>query len=1345
MSRDVMPVPKEPPPDIQVNASISSCKSTKATRALYDTGADDMTTNDPFIIHHLRLLPKNEWTTLFDAGKKAHFSQYGGESKLILKSGKIKVIRMRLTMTMSITVVDPTKLKDPSKTCTFEGQIVDHDEKQFSHVCRYDDGTTEMIPLTQYKRTTPNIERYYTEPFVRVEDSVKLLYIKAGSVRDIARLSSSDISPCPQIQIRSRLNNETTRILWHHRLGHINDDALSTVHKLVTGVPQITPRTSLDKCPTCMKTKIKKTGKLKSSFRTVSDIKADKNAGFFQHLQIDIGIIVLRSKNEGRVKRLCAHNGDSLYVVIQCLKTDYVFGSTSSSKEPAIKWIHFLLTRFCNWKAREKTFRMDCGGETGYSHTLSSLLQSFQYKNETTGPDNSSANGKIERFNGTVKGGIRSLITAVDWTSKVWNFAFYHYVRIYNSTPHAHGVPYTNVTGKLADLSLMRIFGCPVTVLKNGTRPALEDHSRHGRFAGYDGTMKKILYFPKGKSSPLEATNVVFDELFSSWKTVPPVVQDLRRAMGREEQVLDACARRQTGVQFDLDIVTENEQFAKIREIIIIPSGDRPLGIKVEIDVATNRGYISDVLPGSLITNVRNWRIEVIGSFITRVNDDIVFTKETINEELSRAMDDQETFTITIATDMLDPLPKAKQLPIPRLQLDQLRHIDTIRSAISDSETREDGAVPIIGFISDDSIQDSDYAIATDLPLGEENTMTIDIYLAEEYSFDDPVDVPLVASTQAKDLTSKTSQFSRRKLKQTPEWSDWLAAEWKQLDAMVKDDMFGEAVLRSDLDPDTKCNVMRVVWNYAEKLHTLMKKARVCGDGRGLRPKHKSMQKSYAACASNTGLRMHIAIAAYENRLMFATDADNAYAQSGPLDILTLLEVDDAIREWYYERYKVLLPRGSLLKLKSSIQGHPDAGVNWQKKVDTSLEGFGWRKTIHEPCLYRRDMGDKSDQLMCRQVDDMLLSLKTKEEFLVIASELDTVLNMTHENKLATCFNGLEIEQTRDYIGIGVEKYIVKVYTDHGWDAENISKKPKAPLSELLAKEIIESDKGPQSKSPAAIALQNEMGFSYRMLLGELIWAYVIVRLDIGYAMSLLSRYAEYPAKVHYTGLKSVTRYLRETKDRQIIYWRKEPLIGLPPGTFVPYEIPPDVLYPFPPDPYLVTADVDASHATDIASRRSTGGHIVMIFAAAVLWQAKLQATMATSSTESEFMQAVTACKGVLFIRHIMNELRRMQKGPSPINEDNMACIMMVNQRRPTTRTRHIDIQWFAIQQWKEEGKIIMQYISTHINSADATTKALGWVLHNKHSFRSMGLYGSPYSYGKQRITAVKNTPMEGE
>ena len=70
----------------------------------------------------------------------------------------------------------------------------------------------------------------------------------------------------------------------------------------------------------------------------------------------------------------------------------------------------------------------------------------------------------------------------------------------------------------------------------------------------------------------------------------------------------------------------------------------------------------------------------------------------------------------------------------------------------------------------------------------------------------------------------------------------------------------------------------------------------------------------------------------------------------------------------------------------------------------------------------------------------------------------------------------------------------------------------------------------------------------------------------------------------------------------------------------------------------------------------------------------------------------------------------------------------MVNESRPTPRARHIDIQHFAIQEWREIGDILMRHCPGVLNSSDDLTKALGWVLHSRHARRSMGHYklGSP-------------------
>jgi len=58
----------------------------------------------------------------------------------------------------------------------------------------------------------------------------------------------------------------------------------------------------------------------------------------------------------------------------------------------------------------------------------------------------------------------------------------------------------------------------------------------------------------------------------------------------------------------------------------------------------------------------------------------------------------------------------------------------------------------------------------------------------------------------------------------------------------------------------------------------------------------------------------------------------------------------------------------------------------------------------------------------------------------------------------------------------------------------------------------------------------------------------------------------------------------------------------------------------------------------------------------------------------------------------------------------------MINQQKPTTHSRHIDVQFFAIQDWRRPGDIVMKHITGILNMADDSTKALGWILHHHHA-----------------------------
>jgi hypothetical protein len=57
-----------------------------------------------------------------------------------------------------------------------------------------------------------------------------------------------------------------------------------------------------------------------------------------------------------------------------------------------------------------------------------------------------------------------------------------------------------------------------------------------------------------------------------------------------------------------------------------------------------------------------------------------------------------------------------------------------------------------------------------------------------------------------------------------------------------------------------------------------------------------------------------------------------------------------------------------------------------------------------------------------------------------------------------------------------------------------------------------------------------------------------------------------------------------------------------------------------------LTGYVNAAHATDLKTRRSVSGYVFTLAGGAVAFKSKLQATVATSSTEVEFVAAVSKC-----------------------------------------------------------------------------------------------------------------------
>jgi hypothetical protein len=65
---------------------------------------------------------------------------------------------------------------------------------------------------------------------------------------------------------------------------------------------------------------------------------------------------------------------------------------------------------------------------------------------------------------------------------------------------------------------------------------------------------------------------------------------------------------------------------------------------------------------------------------------------------------------------------------------------------------------------------------------------------------------------------------------------------------------------------------------------------------------------------------------------------------------------------------------------------------------------------------------------------------------------------------------------------------------------------------------------------------------------------------------------------------------------------------------------------------------VDADYGGDAATRRSTARYAFMLFGAWVSWQSRLQRSVATSTTEAEYMAACTGTREALWMKILLCE-----------------------------------------------------------------------------------------------------------
>jgi hypothetical protein len=147
----------------------------------------------------------------------------------------------------------------------------------------------------------------------------------------------------------------------------------------------------------------------------------------------------------------------------------------------------------------------------------------------------------------------------------------------------------------------------------------------------------------------------------------------------------------------------------------------------------------------------------------------------------------------------------------------------------------------------------------------------------------------------------------------------------------------------------------------------------------------------------------------------------------------------------------------------------------------------------------------------------------------------------------------------------------------------------------------------------------------------------------------------------------------------------------------------------------------DSDWATCVKTHHSFSGICIQLAGGTIAYKTKFQPTVALSSTKAEFMVACDVGRMFLFIRSVLWDLNIPQEAATIAYQDNDGCTAMSNAQKPTARTRHIDIKYFAFCDWVEHDLIRLERIDTSINISNHLTKALTRILFHRHANYLLG------------------------
>ncbi|KAJ9683174.1 hypothetical protein PVL29_018954 [Vitis rotundifolia] len=411
---------------------------------------------------------------------------------------------------------------------------------------------------------------------------------------------------------------------------------------------------------------------------------------------------------------------------------------------------------------------------------------------------------------------------------------------------------------------------------------------------------------------------------------------------------------------------------------------------------------------------------------------------------------------------------------------------------------------------------------------------------------------------------------------------------------------------------------------------------------------------TFSPVAKIASVRLLLSMAAMCSWPLYQLDIKNAFLHG------------DLAEEVYMEQPPGFVAQGEsglVCRLHRSLYGLKQSPRAWFGRFSSVVQEFGMlRSTADHSVFYHHNSLGQSIYLVV-YVDDIVITGSDQDGIQKLKQHLFTHFQTKDLGKLKY-FLGIEIAQSSSGVVLSQRKYALDILEETGMlDCKPVDT-PMDPNVKLVP------GQGEPLGDPGR----------YRRLVGKLNYL-TITRPDISFPVSVVSQFLQSPCDSHWNAVIRILRYIKSTPGQGVLYENRGHT--------------------------QVVGYTDADWAGSPTDRRSTSGYCVFIGGNLISWKSKKQDVVARSSAEAEYRAMALATCELIWLRHLLRELRFGKDEQMKLICDNQAALHIASNPVFHERTKHIEVDCHFIREKIASGCVATSFVNSNDQLADIFTKSL--------------------------------------